>query len=319
MWYFLSCVTGFLFVVGVIARTYCRLTCGMCTCKKRMDGKTVLITGGNAGLGLESAKNIAARGARIILACRNVQSGQDAMREILQETGNSNVIVLRLDTSSLTSVREFAGHVLKTEERLDVLLLNAGIAGVNSRRVSEDGNELTMATNHLGHFLLTNLLTPLLELSAPSRVVITASDAHRQAWLDIEDIQQEKFYFRLLAYPNSKWMNILHMVELSRRLAGTGIGVFALHPGVVKTKIVWTGNVFFNMIFGGAYVQTVGKSPYEGAQTTIHTCVSPKLEGLTGKYLQDCAVYKLSKSTVDPTLARRLWELSEALTNSSSK
>ncbi|MPC56827.1 Retinol dehydrogenase 11 [Portunus trituberculatus] len=164
-----------------------RRRCGWATTTNDLKGQTVIITGASAGIGKEAARDFAYRGARVIMGCRKLQKASKVASEIEDSTGNKSVVVRELDVSSLTSVRKFASRILAEERRLDVLVLNAGIVGTAQRVLTLENLELTMATNHFGHFLLTNLLLDLLKKSQPSRVVVVASMIHSQLkTLDIE-------------------------------------------------------------------------------------------------------------------------------------
>ncbi|KAK8786950.1 hypothetical protein V5799_023283, partial [Amblyomma americanum] len=183
-----------------------------------MSGKTVVITGANSGIGKETAKALCRRNARVILACRNLDKARVAAEEIAQQTGVRPVF-MQLDLCSLKSVREFAQEVLEREERLDVLINNAGCLAPPKRTETEDGFEVTFQSNHLGHFLLTNLLLGLLKRSAPSRIVNVGSDAHRFGAFD-GDISFNR-YNRNRIYATTKLFNMLFTMELAERLAGS--------------------------------------------------------------------------------------------------
>ncbi|XP_076034901.1 retinol dehydrogenase 13-like isoform X4 [Oratosquilla oratoria] len=183
----------------------------------RMDGKVVVITGASAGLGKETARDLARRGARVIMACRNLTKAEKVAEDIRKDTGNELVEVHLLDTSSLSSVRNFANNFVKKEKRLDVLILNAGIVGPKDLTFTEDDLELTMATNYFGHFLLTNILLGLLKRSAPSRIVIVSSDSHNLDWgFDIDDLNNRTRPFKSTwTYGYTKLCNVLFCKQLS--------------------------------------------------------------------------------------------------------
>lgn len=202
----------------------------------RADGKCILITGANAGIGKETAIEMAERGAKVILACRDRTRAEIAREEIIRTTGNSNVHVMLLDLASFRSIRAFAKEFLAAEPRLDILINNAGIMG-NDRMLTEDGLEMQMGVNYFGHFLLTLLLLPRLRKSAPSRIVNVSSWGHIFVSLRKDDLNFEKDYNRFAPYLQSKLAQILFTSELSKKLKNTGVTVNALHPGVTLTEL----------------------------------------------------------------------------------
>ncbi|XP_047999034.1 retinol dehydrogenase 13-like [Leguminivora glycinivorella] len=306
---FLLTIVFIIFVTWV----FCRLTCGICKNSRHLVGKTVIVTGGNAGIGYETAKDLAERGARVILACRSEARAVAARDRIVAETANPDVHYRHLDLASLSSVRLFADTIIKTEARLDILINNAGSYAADFR-YTEDRLLLIMQNNHFGPFLLTNLLLPLLKTSAPSRIVNVASLAHVAGVIDFDNLngekETEKTYNELKVYCDTKLCNILTTAELERRLKGTGVTVNCLHPGIVVTGFGSDNWLVSNFLY---YLKYFWKSPWEGAQTTIHLAVAPELAGISGRYFEDCADRSPSKQAQDIQLARRLWEESERL------
>ncbi|XP_063360785.1 retinol dehydrogenase 11-like [Cydia amplana] len=300
-------------IFAFIAWVYCKLTSGVCISSRHLVGKTVIVTGANAGIGYETAKDLAARGARVILACRNEIRGRAAKDQITTATGNSDVHYQHLDLASLKSVRSFADNILKTEKHLDILVNNAGCYGSNFEK-TEDGLLLEMQSNHFGPFLLTNLLLPLLKSSAPSRIVNVSSVAHIGAVIDFDNLNAEKetkkTYSKMKVYCNTKMCNILMTVELERQLKGTGVTVNALHPGIIATGISAHDRLMKYALF---FLKPYCKTPWEGAQTTIHLAVAPELSGTSGRYFRDCREVNPSKQAHDTELGRKLWEESERL------
>lgn len=195
-----------------------------------MEGKTVLITGANSGIGKETVRELAKKGARVIMACRNLISANTARDEIANDSGNQSIVCMKLDLSSMQSVREFAKDFINKESRLDVLIHNAGYANTFDKAVSVDGLELTMATNHYGPFLLTHLLIDLLKKSAPARIVVVASSFYRCSSVDLNNLNPIDSLPWFLYYA-SKAANIMFTTELSKRLEGTNITANCLHPG----------------------------------------------------------------------------------------
>ncbi|XP_045132940.1 retinol dehydrogenase 11-like isoform X2 [Portunus trituberculatus] len=238
---------------------------------------------------------------------------------IISVTGNKNVVVYLLDTSDLSSVRSFAKDVLKTEGSIHILVNNAGIGGKEIQEMTRDGFELTMATNYYGHFLLTNLLLKRLKESAPSRVVNVSSLAHLFVWqLNLKDLNFKKRSYSLLrAYSQSKLCNILFSLELAEKLHGSGVVVNSLHPGTINSEFVrdemvmsWWRKPF--LLFARIMLRLFGKDSELGAQTTIHLAVSEEVEGVTGKYFDECKEATSSWLARDRGLAKALWEITEA-------
>ncbi|XP_063824579.1 retinol dehydrogenase 13-like [Ostrinia nubilalis] len=308
-WSILVAVTGLLVVV---IKIYQKLTCGVCRSSAHMVGKVVIVTGGNCGIGLETAKDLANRGARVILACRSVRRATEAVQEIVRDTGNTDVHFKQLNLASLRSVKEFCEHIIKTERRLDVLINNAGAGGLGNFK-TEDGIHIGMQVNYFAPFLLTCLLLPLLRSSAPSRIINVSSLIHKYGELDFENLNMEKYWSDYLVYANSKLFLNLMTLELSERLKDTGVTVNALHPGVAAT------NIFRNIpsdIIRNLVEKSIGcmyKTPWEAAQTSIYLAVSPEVREVSGKYFSDCRDIKPSKLSLDSKEAKRLWAESERL------
>ena len=280
-----------------------------------LDGKVVVITGGNTGIGKEAAVGLASAGARVVITSRNEQRGRAAQKEIADRSGNSEVDVMTLDLASFRSIRSFAADVLDRFDRLDVLLNNAGLILLR-RQETEDGFEETFGVNHLGHFLLTDLLVDRLEASAPARVVVVSSRAHKGArhGLDFDDLQAERGYRWMDAYNKSKLANIYFTRELARRLDGTGVTVNALHPGFVRSEFGRGGDLGGMYGFGMHYLAgPFAISAKRGARTSIYLASSPEVEGVTGGYFFKCKPATPSQVGQDDDAARRLWNVSERL------
>ncbi|KAI8485323.1 retinol dehydrogenase 12-like [Branchiostoma floridae x Branchiostoma belcheri] len=307
-------------VAGGVGLYFLRKYCagGVCRSPARLDGKTIIITGANTGIGKETARDLAARGARVILACRDLTKAETAASEIRKSTGNGNVVIEQLDLASLASVRNFATIINEREPKVNILINNAGV-GATPKWVTEDGFVLQFGTNHLGHFLLTNLLLDKLKNSAPSRVVIVSSVMHEWGKIDFDDISYEKSYSPIGSYCQSKLANVLFMRELARRLKGTGVTVNALHPGWTRTELAR----HLATTFGWASLPMVPvaaifcymfwKNAKQGAQTTIHLVVDKELETTSGMYFSDCLPCDVSPLAKDEATARRLWRLSEEM------
>jgi NAD(P)-dependent dehydrogenase (short-subunit alcohol dehydrogenase family) len=279
-----------------------------------MSGKLVLITGGNAGIGKETAIGLASKGAHVVFTSRNAARGNDALAEIEQRSGNDAVDVMTLDLASLASVREFAAAFLDRYDRLDVLIDNAGLV-LGSRSVTEDGYETTFQVNHLGHFLLTGLLRDRLVASAPSRVVVVSSDAHKSArhGLDFDDLQSERKYKSFGVYGKTKLANILFARELARRLEGTGVTVNSVHPGFVASRFGRDGDTGTLGKLFMPITRPFALNAQQGAQTSIYLASDPAVEGITGAYWVKCAPVSPSDAAQDDDAARKLWDVSEQL------
>ncbi|XP_060576274.1 retinol dehydrogenase 12-like [Ruditapes philippinarum] len=285
---------------------------GVCRCRTDMTGKTVLITGANTGIGKETARDLARRGARVLLACRDIVKAEKAAEDIRRSTGSDDVVIYNLDLASLTSVRQCAEQVINNEPRLDVLINNAGVM-IMPYCKTEDGFEMQFGTNHLGHFLLTNLLLDLLKKSAPSRIINVSSSAHRMGHINFDDLNGEKSYSRVGAYAQSKAANILFTRELSKRLKGTGVTANSLHPGLINTELLRHAPLL-SRIIGFPVPYLVFKTVAQGAQTTIHCAVSKELDGVSGKYFSDCVIKEEASQVQQDDTALRLWKISAQMT-----
>jgi NAD(P)-dependent dehydrogenase (short-subunit alcohol dehydrogenase family) len=216
---------------------------GQYTKDTRIDGKVVIITGANSGIGKETAIDLAKRGGKIYIACRNNKRGEDALKEIKDKSNSSDVYFLQLDLSSMDSIRTFSLKFHELENHLHILINNAGIMAC-PKAMTKDGFEAQIGTNHMGHFLLTNLLLDLLKQSSPSRIVVLSSLFHWYGRINKEDLNSEKSYWKWLAYGQSKLANILFTRELARRLEGTGVTVNSCHPGAVNTELTKSLDAF---------------------------------------------------------------------------
>jgi len=276
-----------------------------------MTGKTCLVTGANSGIGKETARGLAARGARVLMVARSAERGETARREVAETTGNDDVELLLCDLSSQREVRRLAAEVLKSEEHLHVLVNNAGLI-LGRRILTGDEIETTFAVNHLAPFLLTQLLVDRLLVSAPARVVTVASDAHRGSRIDFEDPSGERKFSSMGAYGQSKLANILFTTELARRLDGTGVTATCLHPGVVRTGFGREGSPLIRTFFklAGAFLLT----PERGADTAIWLASSSDVEGASGGYYEKRRLAQASREGRDAAAAERLWTLSERMT-----
>ena len=272
----------------------------------------MIVTGANSGIGKETARKIASMGARVIMACRNLETAKDAHDDIMKTSGNNNVVLKKLDLSSQQSVRDFAADINKTEKQLHVLVHNAGMALSFFGKQSVDGVELTMATNHYGPFLLTHLLIDLLKKTAPSRIVIVASELYKWSSVNLNNLNPVNVKPAAYLYYVSKFANIYFCRELAKRLEGTGVTANCLHPGMIDSGI-WR-NVPFPLNYPMKLI-TRGffKTVEQGAETTIFLATSKDVEGVTGKYYSDCKEAELNAAAQDMEKAAKLWEESKKI------
>ncbi|KAJ3693048.1 hypothetical protein LUZ60_012143 [Juncus effusus] len=283
---------------------------------------TAVITGASSGIGAETARVLAMRGAHVIMAVRNLTSGTNVKNEILKEFPNARIEVLELDLTSMASVRKFAKEFKDLNLPLNILINNAGVMATPFL-LSEDGIELQFATNHVGHFLLTELLLDIMkktsqESNIEGRIVNVSSMGHSFApkeGIRFDKINDESTYQTITAYGQSKLANILHANELSRRFKEEGINITAnsLHPGAIITNLL-RHHSFFDLIH-----RTLGKlvlkNAKQGAATTCYIALNPNVKGITGKYFSDSNLSEPSKKAKDMDLAKNLWDFSLNLTN----
>ena len=281
-----------------------------------MSGRTVLVTGGTGGIGKATALGLAAMDARVAITGQNPARAQAAAHEI-RDTHGAEVVTFVADLSSQSDVRCLADEVLDALPRIDVLVNNVG-GYWNTRHVTVDGLEHTLALNHLAPFLLTSLLVERLKQSAPARVVTVASHAHAQGRIDFDDLQGERSYSGAQAYNQSKLANVLFTYELARRLRATGVTANALHPGVVNTSF-GAGDPAAVQRWLVPVLRPLMKSPAKGAATSIHVTTAPELEGLTGGYFANARAKRSSPGSYDEVTAARLWQVSTDLTRGSER
>lgn len=278
-----------------------------------VEGKTALVTGGNSGIGKEIAAELAERGARVVIASRNKDKGQAALEEMRDRTGADAIAFMPLDLASFASVREFAKRFLDEHVAFQLLVNNAGLI-LSRREETEDGHEATFQINHLGPFLLTNLLLDRIVESAPARIVNVSSGAHKASrGLDFDDLSRERRRYRgMAAYNDSKLCNLYFTRELDRRL-GAGVTVNAFHPGFVRTNFGFEGDTFL-LSLGIRIASLFARRPARGARTGVHLAASPDLASVSGEYFFDERPARISRIARDEEATRRLWEVSERLT-----
>ncbi len=277
-----------------------------------MKGKTCLVTGATSGIGLVAAEELARRGAALILVGRDPRRGAAALDRIKSRVPAAQVALRIADLSRFGEIRRLAAELLATAGRIDVLVNNAG-AFFDRHALTEDGVERTFALNHMGYFLLTDLLLARLREAAPSRIVNVASEAHRGATLDFSDLAGRNGAKGWPAYRRSKLANILFTAELARRLEGSGVTANCLHPGFVATRFGDAGNSLATRAFIGLAKRVMAITPEEGGRTIVHLAGDPAVAGISGRYFIKSRAAQPSPAAQDAAAARRLWEESARL------
>jgi NAD(P)-dependent dehydrogenase (short-subunit alcohol dehydrogenase family) len=283
-----------------------------------MQGKVVVVTGSNVGIGKETAIGVAQLGATTVPACRNEQKAREAAIDVRKRTGNDDVEAVALDLSDLKSVADAAKSILTRWDRLDVLVNNAG--GVwTQRSETAQGFEQTFGVNHLAPFYLTSLLLDRLCGSAPARIVNVASFGHHMArrGMRFEDLQSEQHYSGMEASTRSKLANVLFTRELARRLAETSVRVNVLHPGPVRSGFGMDGDMTGLMGLGNRFIRPFEIGPAAGVKTSVYLASSTEVAGKTGQYWVRCKPGHMSKLARRDEQASRLWSVSEQLLKAS--
>ncbi len=298
-----------------------------------IDGAATLITGGNTGIGKETAIALAKKGAHVVIASRDASRGQVALEEIRKASGRDDVELIELDLASLASVRRCAEEFAERFDRLSLLVNNAGVALTRGpRQETHDGIEMQFGVNHVGHFVLTNALLPLIRKSLPARIVNLSSGGYLMApnGLNFDDLQMKEEYSGFLCYGHSKLANVYFTTELARRLEGEAITANAVHPGYVATELGHlrpedearfvkpekkVGKKSGQKSDSGPDLSALGEplSAKEGAATSILVASSPEVEGISGRYFADCNVEELTPIAADPEPAKRLWLATEEI------
>jgi retinol dehydrogenase 12 len=272
-----------------------------------MEGKRVLITGGNSGIGIVTARELAKQGAEVVLACKDTAKTTAAL-SVINAGASSPAVNLPVELDNLESVRNLAGNFLSRYDSLDVLINNAGVFPPK-QRMTVDGFEMQMGVNHLSHFLLTNLLLDCLKASAPARIVTVSSKLHKAGEIDFDVFKGYEKYNSQSAYNSSKLANVLFGVELARQLEGTGVTSNVLHPGAVSTDIIRDLPWLLRKIIGMIFI-----SPEKGALTNIMLASDPALAETNGKYYDQCEPTDYSSQADDGSLCEKLWDVSAELT-----
>ncbi|KAL0870796.1 hypothetical protein ABMA27_005724 [Loxostege sticticalis] len=288
-----------------------------CETDVQLDGKVALVTGATSGTGLEVAKNLAKRGAKVIIASRNQDRLQNAKEDIIKSSGNSNIVARQMDFESLASVRNFVQETISAEPRLDILINNIGSIGLEDR-LTQDNLHLMMQVNYFGAFLLTFLLFPLLKASAPSRIVNVSSLALILGDINFEHMNEVGKYSNFGYYCNAKLADVLFTVEMDRRIKGSGVNVYSMDPGLGKSQFFRNfDNEFIQKFFNAALLR-FGRPLDRVATMPVYLAVDPKVENESGKHYRDCAEYYSIWLANDTVLLSRLWHESKRLVKISS-
>lgn len=295
-----------------------------------LSGKLVVITGGASGLGKETARAMAARGAHIVIPARDMAKGEAAAEEIRAATGNEKIEVMELDLGSMDSIRAFADAFLARYDRIDLLINNAGVMACPYGETA-DGLEMQFGTNHIGHFLMTNLLMPTILKGGESgggRIVNLSSRGHHLDSVHFDDLKFEsREYDKWASYGQAKTANIMFSVGLEKRLGGKGVHALAVHPGGIHTNLgrhLTEDDIAFlrKRMEENAGESAAFKSVEAGAATTCYAATAPELAGKGGVYLEDCHIADVADNdplggvrsyAVDPDNAEKLWAISEEI------
>lgn len=304
-------------VLLYVARKYREKTWGKCVNTVRLDGKVAIITGANSGIGFETAKELALRGAQVILACRSIHSAQEAANRIkkqLQSLLKCDLVPMELDLARLESVQRFAEQIRENYQEIHLLINNAGVSyPKNVRKTTADGFEIHFGVNHLGHFFLTILLLDILKEADFARIIIVSSMLHEKAKLNIDDLNSENIKEDANLYANSKLANMYFCRELAKRVEGSNVNVYALCPGWVLTGLFRNHNPkWYHYIAVAPIAFFFMRSAKQGAQTVVYCATEPKLAEENGYLYRNCKKYT-SKHNFDNKLGLLLWEHSERM------
>ncbi|CAL8087256.1 unnamed protein product [Orchesella dallaii] len=308
----------FLFILEYLYERLLRLIRGVESMDEEyVEGKVVIVTGANSGLGKVAALEFARRGCTVIMACRNVQQGQIALDEIKKKTNSETLLVRELDLADLSSVRKFATSIRQEFPVIHILVNNAGVySDADQLLQTKDGFEMHMGVNHLGHFLLTNMLIDNIKRAAPSRIVNVSSTNQLIADLDLDDIMLRKAtslgFQNSLPYNNSKLANSLFSLELSRRLYGSEVTSYALCPGLVQTEVFRNFSPF-RKFYTKMNILLFGLTAEQGCETIMYCSLSKKCAHESGRIYRFSRHFNSAMKRLEPKMASRLWEISEEL------
>jgi NAD(P)-dependent dehydrogenase (short-subunit alcohol dehydrogenase family) len=274
-----------------------------------MQDKLVVITGANSGMGLASTIKLAKLGARVVMACRSAERGRQALQEAREQSGSSHIELMLCDLGSLASIRSFASQLVEVHPTVDVLLNNAGVVSLK-RRTTTDGFESMLGVNHLGHFLLTNLLLEALSRSLQGRIVTVSSGAYKIGNIDFSDPYLTKGYTIWRGYAQSKLANILFTRQLARKLQGTNTTANCLHPGAVSTSIGVDRDTGFGKMIH-SLLRPFFLTPAEGAETAVYLASASEVSSVSGEYWYRKQIQPVKGKAADNQLAEQLWNWSE--------
>ena len=275
------------------------------------EDRIALVTGANAGIGLETVRGLAKAGLYVVMVCRSRERGETALAEVREDTGSDKLTLLVCDLSSQSSIRGLVKDFHAKFSKLHVLINNAAMICAE-RELTEDGIERQFAVNHLAPFLLTNLLLETIKQSATARIINVSSQMHQRTGFDFANLQGEKRYHPRGMYAQTKLANVLFTKELARRLKGTGVTANALHPGTVATGLFGS---FLGLPRWLQFLSDwIGKSPEKGAETSIYLATSPDVKETTGEYFKNRRPTRCNPIADDQEIAKRLWSLSEGMT-----
>ncbi|XP_033336178.2 retinol dehydrogenase 13 [Megalopta genalis] len=284
--------------------------------EENVKDKVIIVTGSNTGIGKEIVRNLATRQAKVIMACRDMVKCEEARIEIVLQTQNKYIYCRKCDLASQESIRNFVNQFKEEHSKLHVLINNAGVMRCK-KSYTKEGIEMQLGVNHMGHFLLTNLLLGVLKNTAPARIVNVSSAAHAGGKIKLEDLNSAEKYDPAKAYSQSKLANVLFTRELANRLKGTGVTVNAVHPGIVNTEIVrhmgFSQN-YFSRLFARVFLWLFVKSPKQGAQPVLYAALDSSLNDVTGAYISNCRIVDPSKEAKNDEVAKWLWAVSEKWT-----
>lgn len=275
-----------------------------------MENKLCIITGANSGIGFETAKALAKKGAYLVMVCRNEEKAEAAKQKIINETGNQGVEIVLCDFAIQAEIRNAAKLIKQKFDKIDVLINNHGFLA-SEWNETVDGLEETFAVNHIGYFLFTNLLLEHLKATENARIINVASEAHRVGVFNPDNLQLETGFKPMKAYGNSKLFNILFTKELAERLNDSSVTANSLHPGVVASNFGQSGSWLMSILY------TIGKpfmrSNKKGAETSIYLASSDEVKTVSGAYFKNKHTSTPSKTARDPEAAKTLWEISEEM------
>ncbi|KAJ8309426.1 hypothetical protein KUTeg_014300 [Tegillarca granosa] len=300
-WFGTLLVAGGISVVILFMRRYFRRKKRLFISSRLMTGKTVIVTGANCGIGKATAQELARRGAKVIMACRDVDKANQAVKDIRKVTTEGILEVKKVDLLSQDSVRKFCEEIVAEEKAIHVLINNAAI--MRPFMLTEDGHEVHMVVNHFSNFLLTN------------KIVFVSSSLHKYAKLNLENLKEKSSK----PYANSKLANIYFAKELTERLRGTNVGVHTLHPGMVNTDLPRYLFPKIILLLLAPFMRMFLQSPLEGCQTVLYCAVSEELDGVSGKYYGYCKEEPWHEVTLNEDLGTKLWQISEEVTGLNRK